>query len=155
ISRTTTTRCRRRCSRNRRSSPRRASRSSSCGWRCSAGGRRKEPPMRKLVAIGVGAIVLLAVNWVIFSRERLLAEGQVVSLELAPVAPRSLMQGDYMALRFSTADSVGREKDPIDGRIVVRLDPQGVGRFVRLDRGETLAEREVALRYRVRDGRVK
>src|SRR5690606_6091689 len=29
--------------------------------------------------------------------------GQVVVLSLAPVDPRSLMQGDYMALRFAVA----------------------------------------------------
>jgi len=111
--------------------------------------------MRKTLAVVAGALFLLALNWVIHGREQLLAEGRIVLLELAPVDPRSLMQGDYMALRFSTADSLNREKDPTDGRIIVRLDERGVGRFIRRDQGEPLAEREVALRYRVRDGRVK
>ena len=111
--------------------------------------------MRKTIAVVAGALFLLALNWVIYGRERQLAEGRMVLLKLAPIDPRSLMQGDYMALRFSTADSVSREKDPTDGRIIVRLDEKGVGRFVRRDKGEPLAEREVALRYRVRDGRVK
>ncbi|MFX7329222.1 GDYXXLXY domain-containing protein, partial [Acinetobacter baumannii] len=33
-------------------------------------------------------------------KEMLLKEGQLVLLPLAPVDPRSLMQGDYMALRY-------------------------------------------------------
>lgn len=35
------------------------------------------------------------------SMERILTEGRTVMIPLAPVDPRSLMQGDYMALRFA------------------------------------------------------
>jgi uncharacterized membrane-anchored protein len=111
--------------------------------------------MRKLLAIGAGVLFLAVLNGVIYSREQLLASGRVVLLELAPVDPRSLMQGDYMALRFGTADIISREKGLADGRLIVRLDERGVGQFVRRDNGEPLAEREVAMRYRVRDGQVK
>ena len=45
----------------------------------------------------VGVVVVHAV----LGFERTLREGQLVLLELAPVDPRSLMQGDYMALRFA------------------------------------------------------
>ena len=111
--------------------------------------------MRKALAVAAGVLVLIAVNWTIYARERLLAEGTVVLLDLAPVDPRSLMQGDYMALRFAVADRVERREKSADGRIVVRLDERGVGRFMRVDTGSPLAEREIALRYRVREGRVK
>ncbi|TAK82872.1 MAG: hypothetical protein EPO20_19265 [Betaproteobacteria bacterium] len=113
--------------------------------------------MRKLLAIAAGLVFLVAVNWDIWSRERLLAEGRVVLLELAPVDPRSLMQGDYMALRFKvTDDAFGRvPKQSEDGRIVVKLDERGVGAFARRDDGSPLAASEAALRYRVRDGKVK
>ena len=111
--------------------------------------------MRKALAVAAGVLVLIAVNWTIYARERLLAEGTVVLLDLAPVDPRSLMQGDYMALRFAVADRVDRREQSADGRIVVRLDARGVGQFARVDTGSPLAEREIALRYRVREGRVK
>ena len=62
--------------------------------------------MRKALVIAAGVLLLAAVNWGIYSRERLLASGRVVMLELAPVDPRSLMQGDYMALRFALAESL-------------------------------------------------
>jgi uncharacterized membrane-anchored protein len=115
--------------------------------------------MRKAIVIAAGAALLVLANWAVLERERQLAEGRVVRLELAPVDPRSLMQGDYMALRFKAADDAfgrfGRVKDVADGRLVVRLDEREVGTFVRRDGGEPLAEREIALRYRIRDERVK
>jgi uncharacterized membrane-anchored protein len=115
--------------------------------------------MRKAIAVAAGLLVLIAVNWTIYARERLLDAGQVVLLELVPVDPRSLMQGDYMALRFKVADqSFGRGRGTTgadDGHIVVLLGEHGVGSFVRRDGGEPLAQGEVRLRYRVREGRVK
>lgn len=115
--------------------------------------------MRKAIALAAGLLVLAAVNWAIHGRERLLDTGQVVLLELAPADPRSLMQGDYMALRFKVADQpFGRGRGATgadDGHIVVMLGEHGVGTFVRIDGGEPLARGEVRLRYRVREGRVK
>jgi uncharacterized membrane-anchored protein len=111
-----------------------------------------------MLAVLAGLAVLAAANWTIYSRERQLAEGAVVLLELAPVDPRSLMQGDYMALRFKVEnDAFGRDRGrpAEDGRIVVRVDERGVATFVRRDSGEPLAVGEARLRYRVREGRVK
>lgn len=113
--------------------------------------------MRKTIAVAAGIVILCAVNWAIYGREALLANGQVVLLELAPVDPRSLMQGDYMALRFAVARSLGarNDKKAEDGHIVVKLGEHGVGTFVRRDGGELLAPGEARLRYRVREGQVK
>lgn len=112
--------------------------------------------MRKALALLAGVILLAAVNWTIYSREQHLAHGAVVLLELAPVDPRSLMQGDYMALRFKVeADAGPALVKSGDGHIVVRVDERGVGQYVRRFSGESLGDREAALRYRVREGRVK
>jgi uncharacterized membrane-anchored protein len=113
--------------------------------------------MRRTLAILAGLAVLGVASWTIYSRERQLAEGTVVLLELAPVDPRSLMQGDYMALRFKVeAEGLGREAAKAgDGRAVVKLDERGVGTYVRRHGGEPLAAGERLLRYRVRDGKVK
>src|SRR5690554_786383 len=46
-------------------------------------------------------LVLAVACYLVYGFERTLREGQLVLLELAPVDPRSLMQGDYMALRFA------------------------------------------------------
>jgi uncharacterized membrane-anchored protein len=114
--------------------------------------------MRSTIAVLAGLAVLALANWTIYERERLIAEGAQVRLELAPVDPRSLMQGDYMALRFRVADEAfGRRPDrrAEDGRIVVKADEKGVARFVRREGGEPLAPGEIVLRYRVREGKVK
>jgi len=124
--------------------------------------------MRNVIAV-IGLVIALgAVNWSIVGKEKHLAEGEVVYLELAPVDPRSLMQGDYMALRFYVADKVyealpKKEEEPVwwasvdapDGKVVVALDERKIGRFVRIDDGAVLLANELRMVYRVRRGRVK
>jgi uncharacterized membrane-anchored protein len=124
--------------------------------------------MRSIIAILGLLIVLGAVNWSIFGKEQHLASGDIVYLELAPVDPRSLMQGDYMALRFGLAQTVidalpkkeGSRSwrptvDAPDGKVVVALDERRVASFVRIDDGTPLANGETRIKYRVRSGRVK
>lgn len=113
--------------------------------------------MRRVVIIVGAVLVLAAANLTIFRKQQVLQDGRVVLLELAPVDPRSLMQGDYMALRFQVmADafrfSGGSPSHPPDGRLVLKLDEKGVGTFVRIDNGQGLAPDEVAIQYRIRDG---
>lgn len=114
--------------------------------------------MRKWIAILAGVLVLLAVNFSIYQRERLLSDGRVVLLELAPVDPRSLMQGDYMALRFKVATDAFQHADwkqLQDGHIVVTLNELGVGTFKRRDDGTPIAANEARLRYRIRNEQPK
>jgi uncharacterized membrane-anchored protein len=111
--------------------------------------------MRKAVALLAGLAILAFVNFGIHQRELLLTDGRIVLLELAPVDPRSLMQGDYMRLDFAVADRAfpgRRQTGRTDGHIVVALDARGVGQFRRFADGRPLAPGEVALRYRVRNG---
>ena len=68
--------------------------------------------MRKAIVLIAGLLILAGVTAAISSKEQLLVTGRVVFLELAPVDPRSLMQGDYMALRFKAAnDAFGFRMD--------------------------------------------
>ena len=109
--------------------------------------------MHKTIALLAGAAILVAANLTIHSREKLVTEGRVALLELAPVDPRSLMQGDYMMLRFKAADDAfGRGRTTRDdGRLVLRLDARGVATFARFDDGQPLGEGEIAMRYRIRN----
>jgi uncharacterized membrane-anchored protein len=113
----------------------------------------------KWILAGSALLLLVAVNFTIYSREQLLANGRVVLLELAPVDPRSLMQGDYMALRFQLENHVSSRRDhssdSVDGRIVVTVDERGVGKFKRVDDAMPLGPNEVKMRYRVRGPQVK
>ena len=111
--------------------------------------------MRKWTVLLGGIAVLLLVNYAIYQKERLLANGRVVFLELAPVDPRSLMQGDYMALRFRLQNDVSQRGELRDGAMVVALDNRGVAAFRRLDSGTPLASDELRIRYRLRANQVK
>jgi uncharacterized membrane-anchored protein len=111
--------------------------------------------VRKRIILLAGIAVLALIDYSIYEKEQLLANGRVVFLELAPVDPRSLMQGDYMALRFKLQNEVSLSGNLRDGRMVVALDNRGVARFRRIDNGATLAADELRLCYRVRANQVK
>ena len=114
--------------------------------------------MRSAIALAACVAVLGLVNYSIFEKERQLSSGKIVYLELAPVDPRSLMQGDYMALRFRIANEISGRKAQegfVDGRVVLQVDERGVARFSRLDDGTPLAANELHIRYRVRGDEVK
>ncbi|TET37654.1 MAG: hypothetical protein E3J69_02275 [Anaerolineales bacterium] len=96
-------------------------------------------------------LAVVVINVLVIQKEQLLATGQLVLLELAPVDPRSLVQGDYMRLRFDISDEVETETNMRDGFIVVRLDSENVARYVRIyDQNTSLAQDELLLRFRQR-----
>lgn len=114
--------------------------------------------MRRIILLVTTLLLLVAINFTIYQREQLLSSGRVVLLELAPVDPRSLVQGDYMALRFQVANQAfaGRDLAVLDdGHLVVALDERSVATFVRFADGSSLAGNELLLRYRIRNGRSK
>lgn len=113
--------------------------------------------MRNWLLFGGLALVLGAVNVSVARKEQLLSNGTLVLVELAPVDPRSLIQGDYMRLDYAVARTVRADGSwPRNGRIVVRLDERGVAEFVRrhVD-GAPLAPGERLLQYRLRRQRVR
>ena len=74
--------------------------------------RKKLTPRITAWVIWAGlALVLVTINTSILTKERLLRDGTVLRLALAPVDPRSLMQGDYMALSFALARDALRARD--------------------------------------------
>lgn len=116
----------------------------------------------RIVAVVSLVIVLILVNGMIIGKEGQLSRGEVVYLELAPVDPRSLMQGDYMALRFQLTGQVrnalrheGAQSSRREalaagaGRLVLRLDERQVGHFVGLYTDQPLGQDERIVRYRL------
>lgn len=106
--------------------------------------------MRRAVIALAGLVVLGVANYSIYEKERVLAEGRVIYLELAPIDPRSLMQGDYMALRFAVQVAMPWKETLRDGYVVVKVDDRSVAKFVRIDDGTALAADELRIYYRVR-----
>jgi len=114
--------------------------------------------MRNLLIVAGLLLALLVPNALVLQKERLLADGTAVLLELAPVDPRSLIQGDYMRLDYAIERQLADSQRhwPRTGQIVVALDDNGVARFVRRHDGRTpLGPREHLLTYRRRGGRIR
>src|SRR5690349_10697934 len=95
--------------------------------------------MRKTILIASSLCVFALLNYAIYEKEQVKANGETVYLELAPVDPRSLMQGDYMALRYAIERSIETVAPQNKrGFMVIALDENRVARFVRLHDGEAL-----------------
>jgi len=155
--------------------------------RMDAAGRRGKdaamPPQARGLLAPAGllaglVIVLAVVNSGIYQREGILRDGQRVVLALAPVDPRSLMQGDYMALNFDVAaqayrqitsagdrsgDGVRKRQD--HGYLLLRPDADGVyglagllstlGQAAAKPDVDGAAGDEVMLAFKVRNHRVR
>ena len=87
--------------------------------------------MIRTVIIAVGLLMVLAVtNGLIAHKEHVTRSGTSLLLKLAPVDPRSLIQGDYMVLAYEIARGPAAEavrKGPSRGRLVITRGPDGVG----------------------------
>ena len=113
---------------------------------------------RLLVLAVTSAAILVMINIQIANKQDILENGQTLLLKLAPRDPRSLLQGDYMALRYTMADEVAqaaRAAQISDGRIVVELAPNNEAGFVALYQGQALAQGQHVLRFRRRGESVR
>ena len=108
--------------------------------------------MKKILFWGTTLLVIVAVNFLIVKKEDTLANGRTMLLRLAPVDPRSLIQGDYMVLRYAIARGISEAQLEDKGCIVVSLDENDVAKFVRVHKGESLQTDEHLLFYRNRAG---
>jgi len=114
------------------------------------------PGWRAGLALAGLALALGLTNTTIWQRERLIAHGQEIVLRLAPVDPRSLMQGDYMRLDFVLAREIAQQIETApasapqgDGYAILSLLPNNEVRLLRLQRTpDGLASDEIALAYR-------
>jgi uncharacterized membrane-anchored protein len=107
-----------------------------------------------LPLIAVGALLSLgAANYDVLKKEQVIAGGQKIFIALAPRDPRSLMQGDYMALNFGfpldIQSRLGQGND--DGiqrraSVVAKLDERSVATVLRVAApNEPLAAGEMLL----------
>lgn len=103
----------------------------------------------KWIIILINLIVLLVYfNNSILKKEKLLSKGQLVLLELAPVDPRSLMQGDYMRLRYAISNNLKADSISKRGFVVVKLEENGVVKKVRIQEDKTpINQNEFLIEY--------
>lgn len=98
----------------------------------------------------LGVLLCLGVpNAMVALKEQSLRGGRLVLLRLAPVDPRSIMQGDYMRLNYADMPTLPPDA-PTRGFVSADADDRGVLSNFRLgDAGP------VRIRYRVQDGRLR
>ena len=93
-------------------------------------------------------VLLLYFNYSVYKKEQLSDDGKLILLELAPVDPRSLMQGDYMDLRYAIAQYDGDKEPPKKGFCVVKIDKDNVAKALRFQKNKTpLAKEEFLIEY--------
>lgn len=128
--------------------------------------------MKANLVVGLTLLCILVVmNHAIWQKERHLAEGLEVILELAPVDPRSLMQGDYMALEFAVGREIrrallnlgegqshshdGNDLTASEGFVLVEKNEKGVHQFVAIYDGQPLTDNRTRLQFKTRNNKVK
>ena len=124
-------------------------------------------PLSAYVIIVTLLAVLTLVNFDIYQKEQHLLKGKVIRLGLAPVDPRSLMQGDYMVLNYAIAAQVSAfvPEGTTDGTMQVKLDENQVASLISVDEiplttysnivAEAQALTTMSIQYRIRNHQVK
>lgn len=106
-----------------------------------------KPVTRQLALLLSGLAILAGINATVWRYEYAMSSGEVVLLRLAPVDPRSLMQGDYMRLNYEIArDLTSRDaranQDKGSDTQVIRLDAHQVATLVADGKPDRLASDE-------------
>ena len=103
----------------------------------------------KWIIILINLFVLLVFfNISIVQKEKLLIDGQLVLLELVPVDPRSLMQGDFMRLNYDISNNINADSISKRGFCVVKLNKNGIAKKVRIQEKRTpLNKNELLIEY--------
>src|SRR5690606_16735816 len=74
--------------------------------------------------------VLVVANGGIWQKEQLIRDGRPVFVELAPVDPRSLMQGDFMRLNFNLPGEPAERRAGLlraeRPQVIARVDERGI-----------------------------
>jgi uncharacterized membrane-anchored protein len=102
---------------------------------------------RQLALLLSGLAILAGINATVWRYERAMSSGEVVLLRLAPVDPRSLMQGDYMRLNYEIArELTNRDAQTTQNKgsdtLVIRLDAHQVATLVADGKPDRLASDE-------------
>lgn len=106
--------------------------------------------MKRIMLIVLTLCVFATLNVAIHQKEQIRRDGETVFLELAPVDPRSLMQGDYMRLSYAIEGQIPRDTRSYRrqrGQVVITVDENSVAQFVRMHKGERLQPGEKLIHY--------
>ncbi len=126
--------------------------------------------MRKILIVAVTMLILTAINFKIYQTEHSIKYGKSIYLKLAPIDPRSLMQGDYMALRYDIENELSDANLGNIKKIVLTLNKNRVAKIKSFEKVDKLgkddflvsfkkkpyrAELKLAHRYYFQEGKAK
>ncbi|MBE7410671.1 MAG: GDYXXLXY domain-containing protein [Leptospiraceae bacterium] len=113
--------------------------------------------MKTRIFIVLNAVIFFAIaNFFIFQKEKILKEGDTVILALAPLDPRSLIQGDYLEIRYAIFSQFKSKNGFSDGYIFVKKDDRGIFQFSKITDLNGRAEAaEIKIRFRERSYSVR
>jgi len=108
--------------------------------------------MHKKIVLLTLIVILTLLNYAIIQNERHLNKGETIILKLVPIDPRSMIQGDYMKLKYGLASKVKHAfaplgRTPKKGFVLVHLNPQHIASFMKIYRGETIHKEEAKLPF--------
>ena len=108
----------------------------------------------KFIVLVINLVFLLFYcNNAVIDKEKTLSNGKLLLFELAPVDPRSLMQGDYMRLNYALTTRLSVDSIPKHGFFVV-TDSFGIAKNLQLQAEKTLIakaklpENQVLVKYK-------
>ncbi len=122
-----------------------------------------QPTTSQWVVVATVVLVLAAVTVNINKKEDLIMYGDKLLFPLAPVDPRSLMQGDYMRLRFDLATQISAKLQQLNtqntipeytGFAVVEKDDKGIVAFVDLYNNHNLTQDQYMIPFKNRNHQI-
>lgn len=108
--------------------------------------------MHSYIKIGILVNLVLFVGYfsfAVFQKEQILKEGTFVLFELAPVDPRSLMQGDYMELAYALSEQIDTDDISRKGILYLNLDENDVAQKINFEKS---SNKRTPFAYRIKEG---
>ncbi len=114
-------------------------------------------PILKTILVAVNAVLLLGfIFYATIQKEKIRKEGQFVLIPLAPLDPRSLLQGDYMILNYDWSAFDNSEQNFKRGCLVFKTTNESVLEAIRLSESiDDLKQGERCLKYYRSDYQIK
>jgi len=100
----------------------------------------------KILIVG-GLFILITLNSLILNKEKEIAKSQEIKVALSPVDPRSLIQGDYMRLRYKVP-SQNYIKDINKGKFLITIDDKGFVLDYQLYKDQMIKKNQALLNFR-------
>jgi uncharacterized membrane-anchored protein len=109
-------------------------------------------PRRARTGLAIAVLAVLIVSCAIIGRnETLIANSETVFVELAPVDPRSLVQGDYMRLAVRLPQKL--QSGDASSMVIGVRDERNIVQLQRMDNSQPLAANELRIALTRKDGR--